>query len=353
MKIGLILEHSDPRRGGAESFAGSLAARLRERGHEPIVAARTGPFARPVPAFPAALRPLRYARRFLPALRGEGAERVVAFPPVPGCDFYQPRHGILAEAIPPHWEALPRPLGLLRSMNPARRLHFALLARLEARAAAPPTRVIAISPRIVEDLRKHHPDAAPPLLLRAGVDLERYRPADAGERAAIRARLGLPAGPLLLLVGHNHRLKGLPAALRALRRIPGASLAVVGGPRRRARDRVQFRGSDPELPAILRAADLLLHPTFYDSAARAVLEALASGTPVVTTRRDGNADHALAAGGAAIEDPRDDAALAEAARRLLAAPRAGTAARARARAEAFPLGPSLDAMVDAITGGSA
>jgi glycosyltransferase involved in cell wall biosynthesis len=349
LHIGLILDHSDPRRGGAESFAGAFAERLRARGHAVSVAARTGPHARPVPSRPAALRPLFFAKRFLPALRREGAERVVAFPPVPGCDFYQPRHGILAESVPPHWEPLPEPIRALRRWNPARVAHFAILRRLERAALKHPTRCIAIAPRVVADLARHHPAAAPPLLLRTGVDLERFRPAGREERASLRARLGLPAGALLLFVGHNHRLKGLATALRALDLLPGATLAVVGGGRRGVRGRVQWRGEDAALPEILRAADLLLHPTYYDTASRVVLEALASGVAPVTTARDGNADHAAEGGGAVLDGPGDPRALAGAVERLLAIPRDERASRARARAERFPFLPLLDAMVEAVT----
>jgi len=103
---------------------------------------------------------------------------------------------------------------------------------------------------------------------------------------------------------------------------------------------------------LYRAADLLVHPTFYDTAARVVLEALASGVAAVTTVRDGNADLAVAGGGAALEDPADASALAAAVTRLLAVAPAERARRARAVAEDNPAAMWLDRAVETITCGS-
>jgi UDP-glucose:(heptosyl)LPS alpha-1,3-glucosyltransferase len=60
-----------------------------------------------------------------------------------------------------------------------------------------------------------------------------------------------------------------------------------------------------------------VHPTFADHCSLAVLEALASGLPVVTTRRNGAAER-MESGrhGFILEDPRDIAALAAALLRL-------------------------------------
>ena len=91
---------------------------------------------------------------------------------------------------------------------------------------------------------------------------------------------------------------------------------------------------------------MLVHPTYYDSAASVVLEALASGLPVVTSTRDGNADFAVEAGGAAVEDPGDADELARAIRSVQRDP-----ARARAVAERFPAEGQLDAMVETLTCG--
>jgi len=106
-----------------------------------------------------------------------------------------------------------------------------------------------------------------------------------------------------VFAGHNFRLKGLPQALAALalgvrgntdRR---CQLIVMGGGHtsrmlRLARrlglaEAVRFVGNTRNSERYYAASDFLLFPTFYDPCANVTFEALASGIPVVTTRRNG------------------------------------------------------------------
>jgi UDP-glucose:(heptosyl)LPS alpha-1,3-glucosyltransferase len=75
---------------------------------------------------------------------------------------------------------------------------------------------------------------------------------------------------------------------------------------------VVFAGSTNEPEKYYGASDLLVHPTFYDACSLTVLEALASGIPVITTRCNG-ASGIVTQGqeGFVISDPRDVRALAE------------------------------------------
>jgi UDP-glucose:(heptosyl)LPS alpha-1,3-glucosyltransferase len=75
---------------------------------------------------------------------------------------------------------------------------------------------------------------------------------------------------------------------------------------------VVFAGSTGEPEKYYGAADLLIHPTFYDACSLTVLEALASGLPVITTHSNG-ASGLITQGqeGFIISDPRDGQALVE------------------------------------------
>jgi glycosyltransferase involved in cell wall biosynthesis len=335
MHVGILCEHSDPRRGGAERYLEALHRRLVSRGHQVTVCARTGPHARPVASLPASLRPWHYARTFLPELRR--ADVVLSTVPVPGCDFYQPHTGILGASIPAHLDPLPPGLRHLRRWNPFRVAHFAVLRAFEARAVAPPTRVLALSPRVVADLARFHPGAQA-ILKRPGVDLDRFRPG--GPK---------PRQMRLLFVARNFRLKGLRTLLKAMPLLPPARLTVVGEDRPVHCDRVTYVRRTDDLARLYREADVLVHPTFYDTAALVVLEALASGTAVVTTTRDGNADLAELAGGEALEDPADASALARSIERVCAT---ASPELARAVAEKFPEERMLDEVVDTLCGSS-
>jgi UDP-glucose:(heptosyl)LPS alpha-1,3-glucosyltransferase len=130
----------------------------------------------------------------------------------------------------------------------------------------------------------------------------------------------------LALVAHNFRLKGVDAAIRAVgllrRRGLPAKLVVAGagraGPfRRLARaegvaEAVLFVGPLADSLHCYAAADVYVQPTWYDPCSLVVLEALACGLPVVTTRFNG-AGELLTSGveGYVVDDPADAVSLAD------------------------------------------
>ena len=132
---------------------------------------------------------------------------------------------------------------------------------------------------------------------------------------------------MILFVSNNFRMKGLGFLIKALAKIKKTShasfkLLVLGRDRqdfylRLARgmgifEEVVFAGSTDEPEKYYGASDLLVHPTFYDACSLTVLEALASGLPVITTDSNG-AGGVITQGqeGFVIGDPRDDRTLAE------------------------------------------
>jgi len=171
-----------------------------------------------------------------------------------------------------------------------------------------------------------------------GIDLERFRPAD---RAAAKAALGVD-GPLLISIGHLNAHKGQEIALAALAQVPEATLFLVGaGPERGNLEReaaakglaarVRFLGVLPhdDLPNLLAAADLMVLPTLTEGLANVWVEALACGTPVVTSDV-GGAREVIDRPEAGRLVPRDPDAVADAVNELLADPPAQAAVRAAA-----------------------
>jgi teichuronic acid biosynthesis glycosyltransferase TuaC len=165
-----------------------------------------------------------------------------------------------------------------------------------------------------EKIRVHH----------TGIDLDRFRPAG---RAAAKAALGVE-GPLLVAAGALLQRKGQDLAIAALKLLPGATLILVGdGPDRARLEKlakgadVRFLGNRPHaaLPALLAAADVMVLPTFSEGLANVWVEALACGTPVVTSDV-GGAREVIDRPEAGRLVPRDPAAIAGAVRELLADP---------------------------------
>ena len=171
-----------------------------------------------------------------------------------------------------------------------------------------------------------------------GIDLDRFRPAD---REAAKAALGV-AGPLLVTIGHLNARKGQEIAIAALAEIPEAILILAGdGPERAKLERdaaaaglshrVRFLGVQPHeaLPALLAAADVMVLPTVSEGLANVWVEALACGTPVVTSDV-GGAREVVDRPEAGRLVPREPGAVAEAVNDLLADPPRQAAVRAAA-----------------------
>ena len=200
-----------------------------------------------------------------------------------------------------------------------------------------------------------------------GIDPDRFSPTGPAEprppTSAGRARF--------VAVGRLVRRKGVDDAIRALARVPGAELVVVGGPaaeglgadpeaRRLLRvaaeagvaDRVELRGRLPhgEVARLLRSADAAVCVPWYEPFGIAPVEAMACGLPVVGTAVGGLLDTVVDGRTGLLVPPRAPDALAAAMRAMVEAPerrrRMGRAAALRARSRydwATVAGRTLDA----------
>ena len=169
-----------------------------------------------------------------------------------------------------------------------------------------------------------------------GVDLTRYSPARGGEDA-LRARLRLGDGPVFLAVGGVEARKNTRAMLQAfdllLREAPGARFVIAGGASLldHSAYQAEFRAdlaamgertaavvltgpvADAEMPALYRLATALVFASLKEGFGLCVLEAMASGTPVVVSRTAPFTEY-LSEGDALFCDPYDPASIAAAMR---------------------------------------
>ena len=166
------------------------------------------------------------------------------------------------------------------------------------------------------------------VVLRNGVDLEIFHPAD---RGAARSQLALD-GPTLLSVGHLIERKAHHLVIGAMPRLPEYRLLIVGdGPervnlaalvsQRGLESRVRFLGAvaHRELCRIYAAADALVLASSREGWPNVLLEAMACGTPVVASRSWGNPEVVRAPEAGVLMNERTEAGIVDAVQRLFQA----------------------------------
>ncbi|WP_068187400.1 glycosyltransferase [Mycobacterium sp. UM_CSW] len=182
-----------------------------------------------------------------------------------------------------------------------------------------------------------------------GVDIDAFHPDGPAASRGVRKRI--------VSVGRLVPRKGFETLIRAMPRIPGAELVIVGGPARAAlpgdhearrlqrladqlgvADRVRLLGgiTRGEMPAVLRSADVVACTPWYEPFGIVPLEAMACGVPVAASAVGGIRDTVVDDVTGRLVPPKDSAALAEAVNPLLDDGRRraamGRAGRDRARA---------------------
>lgn len=184
--------------------------------------------------------------------------------------------------------------------------------------------VIAVSQSLAERTTALEPRLAGRVsVLRNGVDRRRFTiTAGRSERPE--------AGPALLSVGNLIPLKGHDLVIRALERLPGSTLTIVGeGPQRASLarlaeelglgSRVRFTGNvdQAELSGLYNASDVTVLASESEGLPNVVLESLACGTPVVATNVGGVGEVLRHPDAGRMTDDRSAPALAAAVNAVL------------------------------------
>lgn len=127
-----------------------------------------------------------------------------------------------------------------------------------------------------------------------------------------------PGEPYVLAVGDLRPKKNLDRLVDAWRAADTGRRLIVAGVGRAPWPDVEAPGylPDPQLDALLRGADLFVHPSLYEGFGIAVAEAMARGVPVACS--SATALRELAQGAAELFDPHDVDAIAGAMQRALA-----------------------------------
>lgn len=375
MKIGIQIERFDPLAGGAEKYTDELIRGLLARGH------RVHLFAREARSLPAgahfqAVPVVGWFRRQKDRSFAQNADRLAEAAQLDvllstgktyAMDVIQPHGGSVLHNQRQNIARIPS--GCLRALkalfnhvNPrqvrARRQESLLYRR------RPLPHVVAVSRMVADDLRRYYSVPEQRLhVIYNGVDLERFNPANLiARRAPARERFAIDRNALVFaLVAHNFKLKGVAELIQATARLHTAErplcVVVAGKARLRryqkmARDlgcdsRFRFAGLQEAVEDVYAAADVYIHPTWYDPCSLVVLEALAAGLPVITTRCNG-ASEIMTDGceGLLLDTPADIELLTNLMATFFETERLGPMGRqARQLAEQFPWDRNIEEML--------
>ncbi len=349
MKLAIITERANITLGGAERSVFELAARMALLGLDVKILAGAGTTqSRRVKVLCGNKKKRVSLNSFKKALSAHLKENhydiVHSTLPFDFADVYQPRGGSYPEAAirnaASYSTATLRIFKLLTSFANSRRASLAQaerkLCKVIRRGRAKKTPVIAaISQYVRIQFKKHYnlPDEKI-YLCPNGIRLLKSQQALKTDRlrAQIMTRLNIKQADepvFFLFAAHNFRLKGLSNLIKALalvseRSIQRPAYLIVAGRgqghkyrrlagRMKVKNRIIFFGPAGSISNLLAVTDVAVLPTYYDPSSRFILESLAAGKPVITTKYNGATDlFTPDRHGRVFESPGDVDSLAQA-----------------------------------------
>jgi glycosyltransferase involved in cell wall biosynthesis len=197
------------------------------------------------------------------------------------------------------------------------RIYTCVSARWELPAFLQSRLVVAVSKKVAAELRFIGVPSEKITVIYNGVDTNEFCPG-----LSRRERFGLPAGvPLFLFAGDiRTRRKNLDTVLLALAEVCDLHLAVAGdllgspfpalAKKLGLSDRVHFLDRVKQMPALMRSVDALVFPSRYECMSLVLLEALATGLPILTAETAGGAE-IIGSAGRVLQNPDDIQTLAK------------------------------------------
>jgi UDP-glucose:(heptosyl)LPS alpha-1,3-glucosyltransferase len=177
--------------------------------------------------------------------------------------------------------------------GPSLNLFHMVAPKLDEKSFKAAKVIIANSEMVRKEISQYYPTCASKVrVVRNGIDTQRFSPGSVSNetKKQLRHRLKLPEhGLRFLFMGNGWKRKGFKQALE-IARLCGAVLVIVGKGKGKLPKEVIYKGVVDNMPDYYRASDAFILPTLYDPFSSSVLEALACGLRVVTTRQNGAAE---------------------------------------------------------------
>jgi UDP-glucose:(heptosyl)LPS alpha-1,3-glucosyltransferase len=316
MKIAFITEHFNPGLGGAETYMSEFGKYLVEEGHEVhfFTQDEIGDYSGlkfhiiKVSGMAGKIRWMQW-RSFLKMARAEVEKEkfdiVMGTGKCLGVNVFQPHGGTVRASHRQNALLVRNPfhIFLKKFFNFFSPKHIVARSIEKQQYNRKDTRFVAISEMVRSHMKEfyHIPDSSIDLVYN-GIDTSRFSPATHQERKDAREALELPEDKTIFsIVAHNFKLKGIRELIETaviMKQKRDDFLIVVAGygkqkPFLQLAEKLgvlkyfQFLGavSDPE--KVYTASDVYVQPTWYDPCSLVVLEAMAAGLPVITSKFNG------------------------------------------------------------------
>lgn len=316
MKIAFITEHFNPGLGGAETYMSDFAKYLIKKGHEVHFYTQDdiGEYEGikfHIIKLTGLAKKIRWMQwtSFLKQARIESDKEkfdvVMGTGKCLGVNVFQP-HGGTVRASHRQNAILVRNSfhTFLKNLSNCISPKHIVARRIEKQQYSnPKTIFVAISQMVRGHMKEFYnvPDSRIELIYN-GIDTSRFEPSSDDEKIEMKKKLGLPLDKVIYsVVAHNFRLKGIreiiESAVLVKKNNPDFLIVVAGYGKQEpfllqaekagVKDNIKFLGAVKTPEDVYKASDVYVQPTWYDPCSLVVLEAMASGLPVITTRFNG------------------------------------------------------------------
>lgn len=296
--------------GGAERFVDHAVTALRNNGAAVTLVTRQWKDGNSLPALitnpyyiGSLWRDWGFARSVCRMLASEHFDIVQSHERIACCDVYRAGDGV-------HREWLAQRSRLLSIFGRAKITlspYHAYVKHAEAALfRSPRLRAIICNSRMVQgEIRRWFQVPEEKLhVIYSGVDTQRFHPSLRDRhRAAFRAAHGIPEhATVFLYVGSGFERKGVAPLIEAFSALPAYTYLVIVGRDKNSHRyvklasdrgvaaRTRFLGALADVVPCYGAADVFVLPTLYDPFPNVILEAMASGLPVITSEKSGGAE---------------------------------------------------------------
>lgn len=220
---------------------------------------------------------------------------------IPCCDIYRAGDGVHKEWLRQRDRVISPAARAITKITPFHK--YALKAEERLYNSERLRAVICNSEMVANEIKNYFPKAADKThVIYSGVNFSIFNPELKAHSKQIRSELGISENQTVFLyVGSGFERKGLAAAIKAIAKTENAVLIAIGKDKHsrkyeqlasdmQSAKKVLFLGVKEDVTTYYGCANAFVFPTLYDPFPNVIIEALASGLPVITSTKCGAAE---------------------------------------------------------------